>query len=311
LAQAILAQAQHRTRRPSKRRLFVRSCLCMVIASPSGSCDRVSPSSDEHRDAGREDCLDAGREGVDPETLFRRRFGGLIWAVGLDLRMSPVTIATAALYFQRFFLVEKRGDFDAMRIAIACAWLASKVREEAYSLRDIVNAFAVVDGRAEESKALQMEAYWALRDEVVLHEQAVLRAMAFDVEPTPAYTFLLEFAWLMNFRRGGGGLTALAWTLLNDSFCSDICVARPPERVALACLLLSVELGRRKPLLQEEAEHTVSSVHVLFQEPRMEDFLGLGRDSGGCEIEAICQDLLAVYEANVPEAVPRPRKGER
>merc|ERR1712228_959685 len=96
-------------------------------------------------------------------------------------------------------------------------WLSSKVTEEAHRLRDIVNSFIALEDGTEVKEVMQMEAYWALRDELVQHEQAILRAMAFDTEPTPAYTFLAEFAWLL---RGGHGIVSLAWTLLNDVFCS-------------------------------------------------------------------------------------------
>merc|ERR1712100_251955 len=107
--------------------------------------------------------------------------------------MGTVTVASAALFFQRFFLAEKAGDgtFDAIRVAMACVWLSSKAREDSCRLRDIVNSFTVLkSGSGPDGQVLQMEAYWSLRDSLVLYEQAVLRAMAFDAEPTPAYSFL-------------------------------------------------------------------------------------------------------------------------
>eukprot|EP00747_Dinoflagellata_sp_TGD_P166919 gnl/TRDRNA2_/TRDRNA2_190477_c0_seq1.p1 gnl/TRDRNA2_/TRDRNA2_190477_c0~~gnl/TRDRNA2_/TRDRNA2_190477_c0_seq1.p1 ORF type:complete len:322 (+),score=52.23 gnl/TRDRNA2_/TRDRNA2_190477_c0_seq1:53-967(+) len=256
----------------------------------------IPVSSDEDEAAGGSSGSHSPRV-QDTPTRFRRRFGGLIQRAGLDLRMDVVSSATAALYFQRFFLVEKQEDFDPSRIAAACVWLASKVREDSRRLRDIINSFAALEGRSDVQQALEMEAYWAIRDDLVLHEQALLRALSFDVEPTPAYSFLLELAWLLNCGPATQGVVALAWTLLNDAFCSDICAVSPPERVALACLLLAVELGRRVPHLQPEAEKVALSVDNLCREPFLEDFLGLGPDSGGDELDAICRDLLAIYEA--------------
>lgn len=37
-----------------------------------------------------------------------------------------------------------------------------------------------------------LQVYWALRDEVVAHEQVLLRGMAFDAELTSAYANLTE-----------------------------------------------------------------------------------------------------------------------
>mmetsp|Transcript_88394 Transcript_88394/g.250520 ORF Transcript_88394/g.250520 Transcript_88394/m.250520 type:complete len:281 (-) Transcript_88394:228-1070(-) len=273
----------------------------MVAASPpqsppNGSCSSpaaaASPSTD-------------GEVGPDAVALFRRRHGGLIWRVGVDLRVGPVTTATAALYFQRFFLAEKEGDFDAQRVAMACMWLASKVREEPLRLRDIVNAFAGIKGRVQEVKEMKMEAYWALRDEVVLHEQVVLRTMAFDVEPTPAYMLLLEISWLAGCERGERGVVALAWSLLNDAFCSDVCAVAAPMRMATACLLLAVELGKKTPELRKEAERTASCIESLCREPGLEAFLGMGHSSGGDEVEEIVRDLLALYELDREHGLAR------
>ncbi|CAE8711735.1 unnamed protein product, partial [Polarella glacialis] len=166
----------------------------------------------------------------DTSTDFRRRWGGLIWSVGVDLGLDSVTTATAALYFQRFFLTEKEGVFDARRMAISSVWLASKVREGMCRLRDIVNSFESLTGRVEDEKGMSMEVYWALRDELVLHEQALLRAMAYDAELTPAYTFLTEFVWLLNSSPSEKSVIALAWTILNDAFCSEVCVMAAPDR---------------------------------------------------------------------------------
>jgi len=147
-------------------------------------------------------------------------------ARGADLQLDVVITASAALYFQRFFLAERQGTFDAGRVAMACVWLATKVCEEACRLRDIVNAFLALAGQAEEGRVLQMEAYWALRDDVVLLEQAVLRAMAFDAEATMAYSHLAEIAWLLGCGQSEtSGLVPLAWSLLNDAFCSEVCAA--------------------------------------------------------------------------------------
>merc|ERR1712137_753070 len=137
------------------------------------------------------------------------------------------------------------------------------------------------------AKVMQMEAYWTLRDEIINYEQAILRAMAFDIEPTRAYSFLLEFAWLLKCGDAEQGVVQVAWTLLNDSFCSEACVVHSPPRLALACLLLAAEFGQRVPHLKAQARHLADKIDVLCRQPHLEDFLGLGPMSGGDELEEI------------------------
>eukprot|EP00434_Breviolum_minutum_P038255 symbB.v1.2.033930.t1/scaffold4288.1/size41896/1 len=220
-----------------------------------------------------------------------RSWGKLIWSVAADLTLDTVTTATAGLFFQRFCLAEREGDFDHHRLAMASLWLASKVRETSCRLRDIVNGFEIFLERADE-KGMPMEVYWAMRDEIVLHEQVLLRGMGFDVELTPAYAYLGEFAWMLGSTESG--VLQLAWTLLNDAFRCELCAMASPDRLALGCLLLAVELSRRVPQLQLQANDLSQRLDRLLREPQLEDFLGLGR--GGEEIEDICRDLLAMYE---------------
>eukprot|EP00930_Biecheleria_cincta_P077163 TRINITY_DN64438_c0_g1_i1.p1 TRINITY_DN64438_c0_g1~~TRINITY_DN64438_c0_g1_i1.p1 ORF type:complete len:264 (-),score=38.93 TRINITY_DN64438_c0_g1_i1:15-806(-) len=242
--------------------------------------------------------------GLQSESLliFRRRWCGLIWSVSRDLGFDTISAASAALYFQRFYVAEKEEEFDARRIAISSLWLASKVREGGCRLRDIVNSFEIFLGRRGDEKGMSMEAYWTLRDELVLHEQALLRAMAFDAELTPAYAFLTEFAWMLGAVPANQGVLSLAWTLLNDAFCSEVCVMSAPERLSLGCLVLAIEMSSRVPELQKQAAHLATKLDQLLREPLLEDFLGLGPHSGAEEIEDVCRDLLAVYQA---EFVPR------
>lgn len=276
----------------------------MVAATPSpprsrssgsrSSCSSGLGGAGRGEQGGHEPHSDPAAAGV----LFRRRFGRLIWRAGADVGLDTVTAATACLYFQRFFLVEQEGStpFDSVRIAMACLWLATKVCEEGHSLRDIANAVMAMEEQAKEAKTLQMEAYWALRDELVSHEQAILRAMTFDTEPTMAYSLLTELAWSLCLGPSDRGLVVLAWSLLNDAFCSEVCALASHRRLAAACLLLAAELGRRTPELRSAAERLAVQLERLREEPRLEDFFGLGPESGAVEVEDICRDLLAVYE---------------
>lgn len=232
------------------------------------------------------------------QALIRREFGNLIWQVGADLHMDAASTATAALYFQRVFLVEKDG-FDATLICMASLWLASKLCETKHRLRDIVNSVRLVRSMYKRPASLSMESYWCIRDAVTSYEQLVLRAMAFEVEPSLAHATLLEFAWMLRLGSGSGGQLEMAWRLLADSFASELCALHAGPRLALAALCLAGELARRVPHLQVEAEGFARDLYHLCREPGLRDYLGLGPRSGLDEIEAICVELLAVHEGEL------------
>merc|ERR1712232_1194931 len=153
-------------------------------------------------------------------------------------------------------------------------------------------------------KTIGMEEYWTLRDELVAHEQALLRALAFDTEPTLAYVFLAEFAWIVRCDKGDQGLASLAWTLLNDAFCSELCALWAPAQIALACLLLAVELGRRCPAHRAEAGRVANSVERICKEGQLERFFGLGPGKGAEALEEICKELLDAYAADQQGETP-------
>lgn len=65
-----------------------------------------------------------------PDMLLAREryWGKMIWFVATDLGIDCVTAASGALFFQRFCLAEREGDFDHHRLAMASLWLATKAR---------------------------------------------------------------------------------------------------------------------------------------------------------------------------------------
>merc|ERR1711971_710172 len=159
---------------------------------------------------------------------------------------------------------------------------------------------------------MQMEAYWSLRDEVVSYEQALLRVLDFETEPTPAYTHLTELSLALGCGPAESDIVSLAWSLLNDSFCSVVCALRPAPRLATACLLLAVELGRRAHRLRPAALRIAGQLDAIQKDPRLEAYVGLSRGVGGEEIQDICRELLSAYEADRLQHAPveSPRRVE-
>lgn len=222
--------------------------------------------------------VDAGGRGSsasmgDCDAEFQWQHGMLIQRVGIDLRLGPVAIATGSLFFHRFFINHSPKAFEPKKVAMACLWLATKVVEDPRRLRDVMNSFLFLEGKSGTAEEMVMEDYWKHRDELVAYEQCVLRGLQFDLDPASAYTFLLEYAWLLQCRPGDSGVLALAWALLNNAYCSRLCCKEEPQRLGFACLLLAARIGCRYPAMSEEANEVSSVAEALLQEANFAHWL--------------------------------------
>lgn len=57
---------------------------------------------------------------------------------GMSLRLPQLTIATAVVYFQRFYVVHSLKRYDIFKLAAAALFLAGKVEETPKKLKDLV-----------------------------------------------------------------------------------------------------------------------------------------------------------------------------
>jgi transcription initiation factor TFIIIB Brf1 subunit/transcription initiation factor TFIIB len=57
--------------------------------------------------------------------------------VGMKLRLPQLTIATAVVMFQRFFVVNSLKKYDLFKLAATALFLAGKVEETPKKLRDV------------------------------------------------------------------------------------------------------------------------------------------------------------------------------
>merc|ERR1711988_1657090 len=98
-----------------------------------------------------------------------------ILAVGIDLKMSPVTYATAAWYLQRF-CASAAPSAPVPEVVMTALWLAAKSLDDSRRLREIVNSWEALNSKGEVS-LMNMEEYWTLRDRLLVHESTLLRTL--------------------------------------------------------------------------------------------------------------------------------------
>lgn len=117
--------------------------------------------------------------------------------VGMKLRLPQLTIATAVVMFQRFFVVHSLKKFDLFKLAATALFLAGKVEETPKKLRDVTLVAWENDPRRKKEEIEQgfsetSQEYWAFREKILDHERELLRVLAFNLQIEHPYKYLLN-----------------------------------------------------------------------------------------------------------------------
>jgi len=80
----------------------------------------------------------ANSEELKAEISLRRNTCAFLQETGMKLSLPQLTIATAIVFFHRFYATRKFSEFDRHIIATTCLFLAGKVEETPKKLRDII-----------------------------------------------------------------------------------------------------------------------------------------------------------------------------
>lgn len=209
--------------------------------------------------------------GISPEEERTRRAKGVnfIYQAGILLKMPQITLQTAAVFLHRFYMrysmvpekggihhyvrtslprskasmqrldghvAELTGGSMEQNIAATALFLASKAEETCRKTKEIVVAVARV---AQKNASLiideQSKEFWRWRDNILAYEETMLELLTFDVVLTSPYHLLrahLEGMDLVRFK----GLRDTAWSFLNDSAMTTLCLRMPPRDIAVAAI---------------------------------------------------------------------------
>lgn len=116
-----------------------------------------------------------------------------------------------------------------------CLFLATKVEEASRKLRDVTIACTKV---ASKNLKLfvdeQSKEFWRWKDTILLNEEVLLEALAFDLTLDSPYVLLSKFVEFLNIpntavRKG-------AWAFVNDSCRTTLCVMFPTKVIAAAAI---------------------------------------------------------------------------
>uniref|UniRef100_A0A8C8H716 Cyclin-like domain-containing protein n=1 Tax=Oncorhynchus tshawytscha TaxID=74940 RepID=A0A8C8H716_ONCTS len=147
-------------------------------------------------------------------------FANVIQALGEHLKLRQQVIATATVYFKRFYARYSLKSIDPVLMAPTCVFLASKV--------EVLFLFCTVKTRF--SYAFPKEFPYRM-NHVLECEFYLLELMDCCLIVYHPYRPLLQYVQDMGQE---DMLLPLAWRVVNDTYRTDLCLLYPPFMIALA-----------------------------------------------------------------------------
>ncbi|SCW01947.1 LAFE_0E10770g1_1 [Lachancea fermentati] len=198
----------------------------------------------------------------------------LIMKLGRRLNIRQYALATAHIYLSRFLLLVSIREVNLYLLVTTCIYLACKVEECPQHIRSLVNEARSLWPEfvpPDPTKVTEFEFYLIeeLQSYLMVHhpyrsmEQIVT---ALRCEP---YGLTLTTEDLQN-----------SWSLINDSYITDVHLIFPPHVIAMACLFITVCLqGSQQPTNQQTFNRFMAESHVDL-----------------AEVMETIQDLITLYD---------------
>ncbi|XP_049872760.1 cyclin-K-like [Pectinophora gossypiella] len=182
------------------------------------------------------------RDGIsnDTENRYRKEGARFIIDTGSKMDLGYNTVATGVVYFHRFYMFHSFKTFPRYITACCCLFLAGKVEETPKKCKDIIKV----------AKSLLTEQKFGTfgedpKEEVMTLERILLQTIKFDLQVEHPYGYLLKYAKCLKGDKGKlQKMVQMAWTFVNDSLCTTLCLQWEPEVIAVALMFLAGKLSK-------------------------------------------------------------------
>ncbi|XP_040569657.1 cyclin-K [Lepeophtheirus salmonis] len=226
------------------------------------------------------------------ESRYRREGVRFIMELGKALNLRHDTMASAAVYFHRFYMIQCFQDFPKFVVGTCCLFLAGKAEETPKKCRDIVRTVRSLTNDRQFSTFGNDP-----REEIMIIERVLLQTIKFDLQVDHPYTSLLKYAKCL---KGDNvklqKMVQMSWTFVNDSLCTPLCLQWEPEVIAIALMYLAAKLSKFE--VKEWAGR--QSWHKHWWDQYVQD---LDVDI----LEDICHQVLDLYS---PQTMPTRESAE-
>lgn len=181
-------------------------------------------------------------QALTPEELQKTHIflANYIKSLGETLKMRQQVIATATMYFKRFYSKHSLSDVDPMLMCPAAVYLASKVEEcGVISSVKMINALRTVVKKE----------YSHVIPDVSYTMQHILECEFFLLEVLDCCLIVYHpYRCLTQYISDIGQestLLATSWKIVNDSYRSDLCLLQPPYLIALAAIHMAAVIQKK------------------------------------------------------------------
>lgn len=185
------------------------------------------------------------------EAQYRRLTVGFLQEAGQKLRLPQLSIATAIVFYHRFYSRKSYDGYDRFRIATTCLFLAGKVEETPKKIKDVVIETYKAQHNKPSGPDPESKEFWSLKEEILVCERILLQTLGFDLTVEHAYRPLLAYVKSI---KGTRDLAQVAWNFINDSLRTTIALQYPPRCVAAAAVHLSSKFLDNKMILPTHHE---------------------------------------------------------
>ncbi|KAJ2924248.1 hypothetical protein H1R20_g12839, partial [Candolleomyces eurysporus] len=210
----------------------------------------------------------------DPEHLdfLAIFFANVITKLGKKLQLRQRVIATATVFFRRFYLKNKYCETDPFIVIPACIYVAAKAEESPVHIKNVISesrslfsqTYGIKTFPSDNSKLAEMEFYLVDDlecDMVVYHPYRTLLALCKkeasngeegeegEAEEAGELGTGIGAEDGPSFWGSGHGKLVLSeeafqttWSIINDTYRSELCLLYPPHLIAIAALYLTFVL---------------------------------------------------------------------
>jgi cyclin T len=219
--------------------------------------------------------------------------------LGLELQCNRIVVATACVFFHRFFCLQSFKQHNRFVIGATSLFLASKVEEEQFKVKSIVSVWMGLRRRRGEEVAENEPK--EVTNKILLAERILLQTLCFDMQIVHPFGPLIDMiknlkAYIDPERRVELRQTAISF--INDSMRSPLCLCHEPKFIATAAFFLATLHMGILPVNPNPRNLADQSWFELIEESVVE-----------ATLQRVCGEMLDVYVDGSPtNAFAKPKK---
>ena len=181
----------------------------------------------------------------DEEILIRQKTCVFIRELGIQLKLQVrSTIATALIFFQRFYVRHSLKVHDHHMVALTCLFLAAKTEDEPRKLHKVAEKYHTMLQKKQNKTPIQLlneETYFTYKSKVCIYERIVLQTLSFDLNVVHPHTIMIKMCKQLTKAPAFSSVKPRdfaqhAFNFLNDSGRTTVGVVYSPNTLAASAV---------------------------------------------------------------------------